>query len=659
MSTAPPPTDGTPAHGSPAPNGVPDPYRSGAHVPPKRIAPWVLMLGALGVVFGDIGTSPLYTLRECVMHASEGKNTFDPADVLSILSLMFWSLVVVVTVKYLFFIMRCDNKGEGGIMALLALLPGHLRARPLAPLSGVAVLVVVGASFLYGDGAITPAISVLSAMEGITVAKPELQPWVIPVTLVLLVGLFGIQSRGTAMIGKLFGPVMVLWFGVLGMLGLWHVVQAPAVLEALSPHHAFAYFVHHGPHGVLILGAVVLTVTGGEALYADMGHFGLSPIRRTWLFFVLPSLALAYFGQGALLLRDPSAIENPFFRMVPPGGATFALVALSSMATIIASQALISGSFSLTRQAMQMGLFPRVTVRHTAAEQEGQIYIPEVNAALAVVCIFLVLTFKSSTAMAAVYGVAVTGTMTITSIVYLFVLIHHRNWPKWRAWALVALFLFFDLPFVVGNAFKIPHGGYVPLLLGAGVVAVMLIWHLGRQLVGKIYSLRYPSFEQAWGLIQSKVSQRVGGVGVFMASADQGVPPILMHIVDRMRSLHKQIILLTVVTLDVPKVENRDRLKVEEMGHGFWRVHVHYGFMEQPHVPRALELAVKRRWLDIDLEDLTWFLARERILARPGGEMNVIFERFFSFLSRNAVNADRYFQIPAEKVIEVGAQIDL
>ena len=660
MSTTAPTAEGTPARGSPTPNGVLDPYRSGAHLPPaKRATSWGLMLGALGVVFGDIGTSPLYTLRECVLHASGGSKTFEPADVLSILSLMFWSLVVVVTIKYLFFIMRCDNKGEGGIMALLALLPEHMRARPLAPLSIIAVLVVIGASFLYGDGAITPAISVLSAVEGITVAKPELQSFVIPITVCLLVVLFAIQSRGTALIGRLFGPVMVLWFGALAVLGTMQLVQMPSVLQALSPHHALAYFAHHGPHGVLILGAVVLTVTGGEALYADMGHFGLAPIRRTWLFLVLPSLVLAYFGQGALLLRDPTAIENPFFRMVPAGNATFALVVLSSFATIIASQALISGSFSLTRQAMQMGLFPRVTIRHTAAEQEGQIYIPEINAALAVVCIYLVLAFQSSSAMAAVYGVAVTGTMTITSVVYLFVLIHHRKWPRWRAWSLVGLFLFFDLPFVVGNAFKIPHGGYVPLLLGATVVVIMLIWHQGRQFVGKVYSLRYPSFEQAWSIIQGKVSQRVGGVGVFMASAAQGVPPILMHIVDRMRSLHKEIILLTVVTLDVPKVENRDRLVVTEIGHGFWRVHVRYGFMEQPHVPRALELAVKRRWLDIDLDDLTYFLARERILARPGGEMNVVFERFFSFLSRNAVNADRYFQIPSEQVIEVGAQIDL
>ncbi|MCC7071510.1 MAG: KUP/HAK/KT family potassium transporter [Deltaproteobacteria bacterium] len=660
MANSAPPVEGTPAHGSPAQNGSLDPNRSGAHTAPiKRAAGAGMMLTALGVVFGDIGTSPLYTLKECVLHASGGATTFLNEDLFSILSLMFWSLVVVVTIKYLFFIMRCDNKGEGGIMALLALLPEHLRARPLAPLSAVAVLVVIGASFLYGDGAITPAISVLSAVEGITVAKPGLQAWVIPITLGLLIALFAIQSRGTALIGRLFGPVMVLWFGTLAVLGAWHIVQAPAILQALSPHYALAYFAHHGAHGVIILGSVVLTVTGGEALYADMGHFGLAPIRRAWLFFVLPALVLAYFGQGALLLRDPGALENPFFRMVPAGGATFALVVLSSFATIIASQALISGSFSLTRQAMQMGLFPRVTVKHTAADQEGQIYIPEVNAALAVVCVLLVLEFRSASAMAAVYGVAVTGTMTITSIVYLFVLIHHRNWPRWRAWALVALFLFFDLPFVVGNAFKIPHGGWVPLFLGLGVVVIMLVWHQGRQLVGKIYSLRYPSFEAAWGIIQGKVSQRVGGVGIFMASADQGVPPILMHIVDRMRALHKEIILLTVVTLDVPKVENRDRLEVKEIGHGFWRVHVRYGFMEQPHVPRALELAVKRRWLDIDLDDLTYFLARERILARPGGEMNVVFERFFSFLSRNAVNADRYFQIPAEKVIEVGAQIDL
>lgn len=624
----------------------------------------VMMLGALGIVFGDIGTSPLYTLRECLLHLGPQDPLALRESVLQVLSLIFWSLMVVVTIKYLMFIMKADNKGEGGIMALLALVPEKYRAGPLEKFSPVAVIVVIGASFLYGDGAITPAISVLSAVEGIAIARPALAPAILPITIGILAVLFAIQSRGTAVIGKLFGPIMVLWFGTLAVLGGWHIARAPEVLWALSPLHAVHYFAAHGAHGVLILGAVVLAVTGGEALYADMGHFatpkfaGVVPIRRAWLFFVLPALVLAYFGQGALVLQDPTALANPFFRMVPTGNATFALVVLSSLAAVIASQALISGSFSLTRQAMQMGFFPRVTIKHTA-EEEGQIYIPEINAFLAVVCIFLVLAFRSSSAMAAVYGVAVTGTMTITSIVYFMVLRTNRRWSLAKALTLIGLFLAFDIPFVIANAFKIPHGGWVPLLLGAVVVAVMLVWHEGRRLIGSIYSTRYSSFEEAWAVISPKVSQRVGGVGVFLASADQGVPPILVHLVERTRSLHKTIVLLTVVTTEVPKVENRDRLHVEEIDHGFWRMHVYYGFKQQPDVPNALSLAARRQVLDIDVEDVTYYLARERILAKKGGEMGVVIEGFFSFLQRNAVNADRYFRIPASQVIEVGAQIDL
>ncbi len=618
-----------------------------------------LMLGALGVVFGDIGTSPLYTLRECIKFLAPQSQPELRGDVLDVLSLIFWSLMVVVTIKYLVFIMHADNKGEGGIMALLALVPEKLRAGPLQPLSAVAVLVVVGASFLYGDGAITPAISVLSAVEGITVAQPGFAHFVLPITLALLVLLFSIQSRGTNLIGQLFGPIMVLWFGSLAVLGAYHVAHTPEVLEALSPHHVIRYFMQHGLSGGLVLGSVVLAVTGGEALYADMGHFGLPPIRRAWLLLVLPALVLSYFGQGALIIRDPEAIQNPFFRMVPAGGATYALVVLSSFATIIASQALISGSFSLTRQAMQMGFFPRVTIKHTAENQEGQIYIPEINYFLGFICICLVLAFRSSSAMASVYGVAVTGTMTITSVVYFIVLRTNRGWPTRKALPLIMLFLCFDLPFVVANAFKIPHGGYVPLGIGAFVVSIMLVWHEGRKNVGLVYSTRYPSFDDAWSIISQKIAQRVDGVGVFMASADQGVPPILVHLVERTRSLHKTIVLLTVVTKDTPVVENRDRIDVAEIGHGFWRVHVYYGFMQQPNVPKALDLAVRRRDIDVDIDELTYYLARERILAKPGGEMGVVLESFFGFLSRNAVNADRYFRIPHTQVIEVGAQIDL
>ncbi len=626
--------------------------------PDRRI--FALMLGALGVVYGDIGTSPLYTIHECLLHvAPDDVTKAAPVEVMQILSMIFWSLVMVVTVKYLVFIMRADNKGEGGIFALLALVPERLRAPAGKPLSLVAVLVVIAAALLYGDGAITPAISVLAAVEGLTVAKPELLHFVLPIALVILVALFGIQSRGTALIGKLFGPVMIVWFTTLAALGVFHIAHRPEVLVAASPHYAVEYFASHGAHGFFILGSVFLAVTGGEALYADMGHFGAGAIRRAWFFLVMPALLLSYFGQGALIIRDPSAAVNPFFHLVPTGPATFALVILASMATIIASQAMISGSFSLTRQAMQLGFFPRVTIKHTAGEQEGQIYIPEINALVAVACILLVLGFRESTRLASAYGIAVSLTMIITSIVYTVVLITQRGWRKPRALALLLLFAAFDIPFIAANLVKVEDGGYVPLLMGAAVVVVMLVWHEGRRLVAAVYSTRYPSFEDAWQIIAAKVSRRVDGVGVFMASADQGVPPILVHLVERTRSLHKTIVLLTVVTTETPAVENRDRLDVEELGHGFWRMHVYYGFMQQPNVPKAIDLAVRRRVLDLDLDEVTYYLARERILANPGGQMGTMLESLFGFLSRNAVNADRYFRIPHTQVIEIGAQIDL
>ena len=619
-----------------------------------------LMLGALGVVFGDIGTSPLYTIHECLLRvAPDDVTKASPEEIMQILSMIFWSLTMVVTVKYIVFIMRADNKGEGGIFSLLALVPLKLRAPAGAPLSAVAVLVVIAASFLYGDGAITPAISVLAAVEGLVVAKQELVHWVLPISLAIIVLLFSIQRRGTALIGKLFGPVMILWFTTLAALGVYQIVREPSVLMAVSPHHAVAYFATHGPKGLFILGAVFLAVTGGEALYADMGHFGKKAIRRAWFLLVLPSLFLSYLGQGALILRDPSAAENPFFHLGPEGPATVALVILASFATVIASQAMISGSFSLTRQAMQLGFFPRVSVIHTAGEQEGQIYIPEINFAIAVACICLVLAFRESTKLASAYGIAVSCTMLITSIIFTVVLVTTRGWSKPKAFALLALFAAFDIPFMIANFTKIADGGYVPLLMGAAVVVVMLVWHEGRRLVARVYLTKYSSFDDAWAIISQRVAQRVAGVGVFMASADKGVPPILVHLVERTRSLHKTIVLLTVVTTETPEVENRDRLDVEEIGHGFWRVHVYYGFMQQPNIPRALDLAVRRRVLDVDLEEVTYYLARERILANAGGQMGVLLESFFGFLSRNAVNADRYFRIPHSQVIEVGAQIDL
>jgi KUP system potassium uptake protein len=617
-----------------------------------------LAVGAVGVVFGDIGTSPLYTLKECAHTVGHGHGV-STAEVMQILSLIFWSMTMVVTVKYVTFIMQADNRGEGGIMALGALLPEPLRASTRRPLTVFAVLVVIGSAALYGDGAITPAISVLSAVEGLTLAKPDLPPAVIlAITVAILVGLFAIQKRGTHLLGQLFGPVMLLWFLVIGALGVFHLARNPGILMALSPHYAVMYFVDHGLHGIVVLGSVVLAVTGGEALYADMGHFGLKPIRLGWLTFVMPSLLLNYFGQGALVLADPSTLSNPFFAMVPAGNATIALVVLSSMATVVASQALISGSFSLTKQAMQMGLFPRVTVKHTAEDEQGQIYIPEVNALLAVICIVLVLTFRSSSALAAAYGLGVTTTMITTSIVFTVVL-RQRGWSKPAALALFALFMLFDVPFFAANVLKVPAGGYVPLGLGLAISVTMLTWHFGRRLIHRHYVGRFADFEETWGELEKKIAQRTPGTGVFMAASDAGLPPVLPHLVRRTHALHKQVLLLTVVTAEQPFVEKKDRLTIAELGHGFYRVHCHFGFMEQPNVPRALNLARVRRDLDYDPDELTWYLGRERVLGGPGGEMGPLSEAFFGFLNRNATNADRYFNIPPEQVIEVGTLVDL
>jgi KUP system potassium uptake protein len=552
------------------------------HRPGHAASLAVLSLGALGVVFGDIGTSPLYTLRECMMAAGGAKAS--TADLFGILSLMFWSLIMVVTIKYMIFVMRADNHGEGGIFALLAIVPERFRATAAktGKVTGMALLAVIGAALLYGDGVITPAISVLSAVEGLAIASPELSHLVVPLTCVILVGLFSIQSRGTGDVGKLFGPVMALWFASLAVLGIFHIARNPQILAALSPLHGAAFFWRHGIRGTLILGSVVLVVTGGEALYADMGHFGVRPIRLAWTTFVLPALVLGYFGQGALLLREPKAIENPFFALVPEGWPTLLLVLLSSAATVIASQALISGAFSLTRQAMLLGYLPRVTVKHTAYHTEGQIYIPEVNRLLGIGCILLVLTFRQSVKLAAAYGIAVTGTMAITSILYFIVARYTWGWPRWKAGLILALFLSFDFPFFAANLFKFFEGGYVPMLIGAALIAAMLIWSRGRTAVLEQYSSRYPSFDQARRSIDHWLSSRVPGTAIFLAPSSDHVPPVLVHHVERTRSLHQTVVLLTVAEAAVPAVPPGCCYRVIALSDGFYRLIVSFGYMEEP-----------------------------------------------------------------------------
>jgi KUP system potassium uptake protein len=626
------------------------PHADGGNGPFSRLA-----LGALGIVFGDIGTSPLYTLHECVRF--DGVATVRPVDVLGILSLVFWSLTMVVTVKYLTFIMRADNHGEGGIFALLALIPPRMRTARSGAIGWASVLVVVGAALLYGDGMITPAISVLSAMEGLEVATPALKPVVLPLTCAVLLWLFALQSRGTGRVGALFGPVMLVWFVTMGVLGLSQIVRHPSVFVALDPMYAADFFAAHGARGTLVLGAVVLAVTGGEALYADMGHFGARPIRVAWLGLVMPALVLNYLGQGALMLADPSAAQSPFFAMVS-GRWTIALVVLSAAATVIASQALISGAFSLTHQAIQLGYFPRVTVRHTSTEAEGQIYVPEINWCLAVACVALVLGFRASSRLAAAYGIAVTGTMVITSLIYFEVTRSTWRWPAWKSVPLVALFLSFDVPFFVANLFKFLDGGYVPVLVAAALTIVMITWNRGR----RIYAARAAAVAPTCGAfladLPTTLAARIPGCGIFLTGSVTGVPLSLVHYVARIRSLPESVVLLTIQIVHQPHA-SQDAMTFEPLGAGIGRLTIERGFMDASHVTPLLERAMARFHIPLDLEHVTYCLGRETFLATRAGSMGPVTESLFAFLVRNARSATTHFRLPPEQVIEIGLQIDL
>jgi KUP system potassium uptake protein len=626
-----------------------------------------LVLAALGIVFGDIGTSPLYALKECI----NGEHGVAPnhENVLGVLSLIVWSLTLVVTVKYLGFVMRADNGGEGGILALLALVPLKLRARK-DRIGWIALLVLAGAALLYGDGMITPAISVLSAAEGLEQEAHGLKPYIVPLTCVILIGLFAIQSRGTEGIGRFFGPIMVVWFVTIGALGLWHIVHNPAVFWAVDPREAIHFFAEHKMHGFKVLGSVVLAVTGGEALYADMGHFGRGPIRVAWLGLVFPGLLLAYFGMGALVLANPEAGANPFFGMVPRGIPTYLLVALATLATIIASQALISGAYSLTHQAVQLGFFPRVLIKHTSKDTMGQIYVPGINWLLAAVCILLVLAFGQSSKLAAAYGIAVTGTMAITSVVYFVVTRETWGWSLAKALPLLLFFLAFDLAFFGANALKFFDGGWVPILIGAVFFSMMVVWRRGRRMLADLHAKKIRPIDEFLSAIAGKnaatyrknkplvLQGRTTGTAVFMASGPNGVPPTLIHHVERVRVLHEHVVLLTIVTEQVPFIEVGRRVEVEKLEQGFNRVIGRYGFMESPDVPRLL-IEAKSAGLEVDLEDATYFLGRETILGLPGGRMGAIEETFFGILSRNARHAGQYFDLPPDQVVEIGVQVDL
>jgi KUP system potassium uptake protein len=617
-----------------------------------------LVLAALGIVFGDLGTSPLYTMQECFTGPHGVAPTHE--HILGVLSLVFWSLMMVITLKYVLFLMRADNQGEGGILALLALVPKRF-APTLGPKIGIVpILALIGAALLFGDGVITPAISVLSAVEGLGVATPALRPAIVPVTVAVLVALFAVQSRGTGSLGRLFGPVMVAWFGAIGFLGLQQILHNHSVLQALSPTWGMDMLFGHGWRGLEILGGVVLAVTGGEALYADMGHFGRRPIRRAWLYICLPGLLLSYFGQGAYLLDNPEGVGEPFYRICPPH-LLYPLIILATAATVIASQALISGVFSLATQAIRMSLLPRMIVRHTSSAAEGQIYIPLLNWGLAFACIVLVLIFQHSAKLAAAYGLAVSGTMAITSVLY-FVVIHYTwTWSRWRTIPLLLLFLSIDIPFVAANLLKFFDGGYIPILLGTGFFIVMAIWRRGRGLLAVHLQRRTVPLDRFLSDIRG--ATRLPGVVVAMASNPQGAPHQLVHLLQHFKVMHQTTLLLTVTTERIPHVDPATRVHVTTVGEGVHRVVVRCGFMETPDVPGAMKLALDQLNVATVEQDgvpeVLYLLGRETVVPSSAGEMSLLPETIFAFLVRNARNATDHFGLPPTQVVEVGSQVDL
>ena len=629
-----------------------------AHPTGKRLA--VLTLTALGVVYGDIGTSPLYTMKEAFSKPEYGLQV-DHATVYGFLSLVLWSLILVVSIKYIVFILRADNKGEGGILAMLALL---LRSEQLAPRKRMILIALglFGAGLLYGDGIITPAMSVLGAMEGLEVASTRFHAFIVPLSVGIIAGLFLMQKHGTHRVGALFGPLMLVWFFTIGGLGLVEVVHNPSVLVAINPAWGLHFFVTLGPKGFVALGAVVLAVTGAEALYADMGHFGSRPIRTAWFWLVLPALVLNYFGQGSLLLRDPSAVENPFF-LLAPRTLLYPMIALATTAAIIASQALISGAFSLTQQCIQLGYSPRLTVVHTSAREFGQIYVPEVNAALAVGTILVVLGFRSTSALGAAYGIAVTGTMAITSILYFAICTDRWQMPVGRALALTALFLSVDIAFLGANVIKIVHGGWVPLLLGILLFVLMTSWKRGRDILReRVTDIALP-LETFLEDINRKSPVRVSGTAVFMTSEAAGVPVVMLHHLKHNKVLHETVILLSITTDDVPEVPRAERARVEALGQGFFRVVAHYGFMESADVKEVLQ---KCRDAGIAARPLetSYYLGREQLIPRRGPwkkgglSMNIVRKKLFAIMSRNALSATEYFQLPPNRVVELGTQME-
>jgi KUP system potassium uptake protein len=621
-----------------------------------------LALGSLGVVYGDIGTSPLYAFREAIRAAAGGHEAalrtgeaeLARGNVLGVLSLILWALIVTVTLKYVVILLRADNNGEGGTLTLMAL-ASRAVGRVGKAAGIVALLGIMSAALFYGDAVITPALSVLSAIEGLDVATPAFHPFILPITVLILVALFAFQSRGTARVASLFGPITALWFLAIAIPGLLWIIADPVVLWALSPHFGIQFLLHHGMISLYTLGAVFLAVTGAEALYADLGHFGRRPIQLAWLSVVLPSLALNYLGQGALVLAHPAATESPFFLLYPEW-ARIPMVVLAAAATVIASQAVITGAYSLTSQAIQLGLLPRLEVRHTSAQQAGQIYMPRVNILLLVGVLLLVALFRSSSALASAYGISVTGTMVVTGIMAFIVFWRLWGWSPLAAAALMFPFIFIDFTFLSANMLKVVEGGWVPLALGGALMLIMYTWRRGtRLLYDKTRRLETP-LEDLVRMLERKPPQRVPGTAVFLTSDPKSAPTALMHSLKHYKVLHENNVILSVETTHTPRVDSSDRVRIEPVGSTFMRVRLRFGYMESPNVPRALAIARKLGW-QFDIMSTSFFLSRRALRPAPHSGMPSWQDRLFIRLARSANDATDYFKIPTDRVVEVGTQV--
>ncbi|SHH08641.1 potassium transporter Kup [Bradyrhizobium erythrophlei] len=610
-----------------------------------------LMMGSIGVVYGDIGTSPLYALREAVIAASGPGGVASPQAVLGVVSLILWALIIVVTLKYVVILLRADNHGEGGTLALMAL------AQRAVTYGGSAIVLlgIISGALFYGDAVITPALSVLSAIEGIKLVTDSFEPYVVPLTVLILFVLFAVQSRGTARVAAFFGPVMCVWFAVIAIAAITPIMRHAEILYALNPLYAVSFMLHHGIIGFVTLGAVFLAVTGAEALYADLGHFGKRPIQTAWLFIVLPSLALNYLGQGALVIGDPKAVENPFFLMFPDW-ALIPMVALATLATVIASQAVITGAYSLTRQAIQLGLLPRFEIRHTSEAHSGQIFIPRINMLLLIAVVMLVLMFRSSSALASAYGISVTGTMVVTGMMGFVVIWRVWRWSPFAAAALIAPFLFLDLTFLAANLLKVLEGGWVPLALGAAVMLLMYTWRRGsRLLFEKSRKLEFPLADLV-AMLEKRPPQRVSGTAVFLTSDPVSAPTALMHSLKHYKVLHEKNVILTIETAPTPRIDPAERVRLEEISKTFSKVTLRFGFMESPNVPKALAIARKLGW-QFDIMSTSFFLSRRALKPAAHSGMPRWQDHLFIALSRTANDATDYFQIPSGRVVEVGTQV--